>query len=165
MKPVQKIEAKIFTDYHHLAPLLLRWRELNKTIVFTNGCFDLLHRGHVEYLAKSAEKGDKLMVGLNTDRSVALLKGSGRPLVDQYSRAYLLAAIGCVSAVVFFDEETPLKLIQQVSPEVLVKGNDYTLNEIVGYDWVTSHGGKVETIELVRGWSTTSFFQKIKNLP
>jgi D-glycero-beta-D-manno-heptose 1-phosphate adenylyltransferase len=165
MKRHQKITEKIFPDMHCLEPILRKWKNEKKRIVFTNGCFDLIHRGHAEYLAKSAEKGDKLVIGLNSDRSVALLKGPDRPLVDAYSRAYLLAAFGFVSAVVLFDEETPLELIQFVSPDFLIKGNDYTPNEIAGYEWVTSYGGKVETIELVPGWSTTALLLKIKNLP
>jgi D-glycero-beta-D-manno-heptose 1-phosphate adenylyltransferase len=165
MKRHQKITEKIFPDMHRLEPLLRKWRNEKKRVVFTNGCFDLIHRGHAEYLAKSAEKGDKLIIGLNSDGSVTSLKGPGRPLVDAYSRAYMLAAFGFVSAVVLFDEETPLKLIQFVSPDFLIKGNDYTPNEIVGYEWVISSGGKVETIELVQGYSTTALLLKIKNLP
>jgi D-glycero-beta-D-manno-heptose 1-phosphate adenylyltransferase len=165
MEHHQKITEKIFSDLYCLEPLLSKWRNEKKSIVFTNGCFDLIHRGHVEYLAKSAEKGDKLIVGLNSDSSVALLKGPGRPLVDAYSRAFLLAAFGFVDAVVLFDEETPLKLIQLVSPDLLIKGNDYVPQEIVGYEWVTSCGGKVETIDLVQGLSTTALLHKINNLP
>jgi rfaE bifunctional protein nucleotidyltransferase chain/domain len=165
MKQHQNITNKIFPDFHRLEPLLRKWKKEKKTIVFTNGCFDLIHRGHAEYLAKSAEKGDKLIVGLNTDRSVALMKGQGRPLVDEYSRAYLLAAFRFVSAVVLFDEETPQRLIEFISPDFLIKGNDYSPDEIVGYEWVTSHGGRVDTIAVVPGWSTTSLLLKIKNLP
>jgi rfaE bifunctional protein nucleotidyltransferase chain/domain len=165
MKQHQKITKKIFPGLHLLEPLLRKWKNEKKTIVFTNGCFDLIHRGHAEYLAKSAEKGDILIVGLNTDRSVALLKGQGRPLVDEYSRAYLLAAFRFVSAVVLFDEETPERLIRFISPDFLIKGDDYPPDEIVGYEWVTSYGGKVETIALVPGCSTTSLLLKIKNLP
>ena len=164
MEQHQKITKKIFSEMHLLEPLLRKWKNEKKTIVFTNGCFDLIHRGHAEYLAKSAEKGDKLIIGLNTDRSVGLLKGRGRPLVDEYSRAYLLAAFRFVSAVVLFDEETPERLIQFISPDLLIKGNDYSPGEIVGYEWVTSYGGKVETIALIPGWSTTSLLLNIKNL-
>jgi D-glycero-beta-D-manno-heptose 1-phosphate adenylyltransferase len=165
MKQHLKITEKIFQDRQHLEPLLRKWKKEKKSIVFTNGCFDLLHRGHAEYLAKSAEKGDKLVIGLNSDSSVSMLKGPQRPLMDEYSRAYLLAAFSFVSAVVMFDEETPEKIIQSVSPDFLIKGNDYSPDEIVGYDWVISHGGRVETIPLIPGWSTTSLVMKIKNLP
>jgi D-glycero-beta-D-manno-heptose 1-phosphate adenylyltransferase len=165
MEQHQKITKKIFPEMHLLEPFLRKWKNKKKTIVFTNGCFDMIHRGHAEYLAKSAEKGDKLIVGLNTDRSVELLKGTGRPLVDEYSRAYLLASFRFVSAVVLFDEETPEQLIRFISPDFLIKGNDYAPKEIVGYEWVISYGGKVETIALVPGLSTTSLLLKIKNLP
>jgi rfaE bifunctional protein nucleotidyltransferase chain/domain len=165
MEPLRKITIKIFPDFNHLEPTLRKWKEQKKIIVFTNGCFDLFHRGHAEYLAGTAGKGDILIVGLNTDRSVTCLKGKGRPLVDEYSRAFLLASLGFVSAVVLFDEETPQRLIEEISPEILVKGEDYAVNEIAGNEWVTAHGGRVETIPLVPGWSTSSLLRKIKNLP
>ena len=165
MKGVSRITEKIFTDFRQFEPVLRKWKNEKYKIVFTNGCFDLVHRGHAEYLFLSSEKGDKLVVGLNTDRSVGLLKGTGRPLMDVYSRAWLLASFEFVSAVVLFDEETPLRLIESVSPDILVKGDDYLPEEIVGYHWVISHGGRVETIPLIPGWSTTSLLQKIRNLP
>jgi rfaE bifunctional protein nucleotidyltransferase chain/domain len=165
MKRRTDITHKIFRDFAAFEPHLLQWRDRKKKVVFTNGCFDLVHRGHAEYLCEAAEMGDQLVVGLNTDRSVSLLKGEGRPLMDEYSRAWLLAAFGFVSAVVIFNEETPLRLIESVSPDVLVKGNDYSAEDIVGYNWVISHGGKVETIPLVHGWSTSSLIQKIRNTP
>lgn len=160
-----KISKKIYPDFSLLEPILRNWKEKKKIIVFTNGCFDLLHRGHAEYLAMTAEKGDILIIGLNSDRSVSLLKGQGRPLVDEYSRAFLLASLEFVSAVVLFDEETPQKLIGEISPDILVKGEDYSLDEIAGNEWVTAYGGRVETVPLVAGWSTTSLIRKIKNLP
>ena len=125
-------------------------------LVFTNGCFDILHRGHVEYLAKAADMGDVLVVGLNTDASVKRLKGEGRPVNDQEARALVLASLSFVDAVVLFDEDTPYELIKAIRPDVLVKGADYKPEEIVGYDIVTSYGGKVETVPLVEGYSTTS---------
>lgn len=124
-------------------------------VVFTNGCFDILHRGHVEYLSKAADKGDVLVVGLNTDASVKRLKGEGRPVNNQEARALVLASLGFVDAVVLFDEDTPYELIKAVRPDVLVKGADYKPEEIVGYDIVTSYGGSVETVPLVEGYSTT----------
>ncbi|HPT32497.1 MAG TPA: adenylyltransferase/cytidyltransferase family protein, partial [Prolixibacteraceae bacterium] len=145
MKKSTHINHKIFTGFAAFDPLLRQWREQNKKIVFTNGCFDLVHRGHAEYLCAAADKGDELVVGLNTDQSVSRLKGPGRPLIDEFSRAWLLASFGFVSAVILFEEETPLRLIESVSPDVLVKGNDYIASSIVGYDWVLSHGGMVET--------------------
>jgi len=165
MKRQINITDRIFSGFSAFEPVLQNWRDERKKIVFTNGCFDLVHRGHAEYLFRASDMGDKLVVGLNTDRSVALLKGKGRPLVDEYSRAWLLASFYFVSAVVLFNEETPLRLIEEISPEVLVKGEDYSPVEIVGYDWVVTHGGMVETIQLVPGWSTTSLIQKIRELP
>ena len=161
----QKIKNKIFSGTETLEPALRKWKEQKKKIVFTNGCFDLMHRGHAEYLARSADKGEILIVGLNSDLSVTKLKGHGRPLVDQFSRAFLLASMECVSAVVFFDDETPLKMIREISPDILVKGDDYIAEEIVGNEWVTTHGGRVETVELVPGWSTSLLLHKIKNNP
>jgi D-glycero-beta-D-manno-heptose 1-phosphate adenylyltransferase len=158
-----KTESKIFRDYSFFEPLLRKWKKMNKTIVFTNGCFDLFHRGHAEYLAKAAEKGDRLIIGLNSDHSVTRLKGAGRPLVDEYSRAYLLASLQSVSAVVLFEENTPRKLIEDITPDFLIKGDDYSSSEIAGNAWVIAHGGKVETIGLVPGFSTTSLIRKIKD--
>ena len=134
---------------------LSTWRSQGLRVVFTNGCFDLLHRGHVEYLAQAADKGDVLVVGLNTDTSVRRLKGEGRPVNDQKARALVLASLAFVDAVVLFNEDTPLELIKEVHPDVLVKGADYKLEEIVGHDLVTDYGGNVVTIPLVEGYSTT----------
>ena len=135
--------------------------EISKKIVFTNGCFDILHAGHVEYLAAAKELGDKLIVAINTDRSVRKLKGSSRPINTLAHRAKVLASLQCVDKVVFFDEETPIKLIKTIKPDVLVKGGDYKINEIVGYEEVVKSGGKVMTIPLVKGISTTKIIQKM----
>lgn len=155
MNTLQLIKNKIIS---HLSPLtfpLSSWRSQGMSIVFTNGCFDILHRGHVEYLAQAADKADVLVVGLNTDASVRRLKGVGRPVNNEQARAMVLASLGFVDAVVLFDEDTPLELIKTVHPDILVKGADYKLEDIVGYDFVTSYGGKVETIPLVEGFSTS----------
>lgn len=131
-------------------------------IVFTNGCFDILHRGHIEYLMAAADLGDILIVGLNSDDSVKILKGPSRPVQDEEARAKVLASLFFVSYVAVFDEETPYNLINEVQPDILVKGGDYkNLNEIVGYDIVTGRGGKVLTIPFVEGYSTTSILNKI----
>jgi D-glycero-beta-D-manno-heptose 1-phosphate adenylyltransferase len=137
------------------------WQTKGEKIVFTNGCFDLVHRGHVEYLAKAADLGTKMIVGLNTDASVSRIKGPSRPLVDEQSRAILMAAFEFVDMIVFFDEETPYELIKALQPDVLVKGSDYKAENIVGYDIVTGKGGTVETIDFVPGFSTTSLIKKI----
>ena len=146
-----------------LNDLLNTWRSQNEKIVFTNGCFDLLHLGHIDYLEKARQLGTKLIVGVNTDASVSRLKGPTRPLQDEMSRARLMASLLFVDAVVLFDEDTPYELIKQVQPDVLVKGNDYTIDTIVGQDIVLKKGGDVKTIALVKGYSTSNIVAKILN--
>ena len=160
MKTLTTIKNKLLSR-EALETKLAEWRSAGKTIVFTNGCFDILHRGHVEYLAQAADLGDKLIVGLNTDASVKRLKGESRPVNDEKSRALLLSALQFVDVVVFFDEDTPYELIKQLQPDILVKGNDYKPEEIVGYDIVTAKGGKVLTIDLVEGFSTTNIISRL----
>ena len=157
------IQTKIFTEVKLFVPILNRWKQAGETVAFTNGCFDLVHRGHIDSLAKAADLGDRLIVGLNSDASVKLLKGENRPLVDQQSRAILLASLLMVDAVVLFDEETPYELIRSIVPDILVKGAEYQLEEIVGFDIVLAAGGRVERIELTEGFSTTDLIQKIKD--
>ncbi len=142
--------------------LVSLWQANEQEVVFTNGCFDILHRGHVEYLAKAASLGQKLVLGLNTDNSVSRIKGPLRPVVDQDARAILLASLACIDLVVFFDEETPYELIKLLQPDILVKGSDYKPESIVGYDIVIAKGGRVETIDFVDGFSTTLLIEKIK---
>lgn len=161
MNNLSKIHDKIFTP-NSLAIKLKQWQEENKKIVFTNGCFDLLHRGHIEYLSKAADLADILLIGVNTDRSVSRIKGSQRPLQDQDSRLLILAALNFVDAVILFDEETPFELINFVQPHVLVKGADYKPEEIVGYDIVKNNGGEVKTIDFLPGYSTSAIEKKIK---
>jgi rfaE bifunctional protein nucleotidyltransferase chain/domain len=132
----------------------------DKRLVFTNGCFDILHRGHVYYLSKAREMGDVLVIGLNTDASVRRLKGQGRPVNSEGARAEVLAALVMVDYIVPFGEDTPLELIKAVKPQVLVKGGDYQVEDIVGYEQVRSWGGKVCTVPLVEGYSTTSILGK-----
>lgn len=140
------------------------WRKEGNKMVFTNGCFDILHIGHVDYLEKAKALGDKLIVGLNTDESVSRIKGPERPIVDEYSRSRVMASLAFVDMVVLFNDSTPLELIKALKPDVLVKGNDYLAENIVGADFVISNGGKVETIALVSGYSTTNIVNKIKHL-
>jgi D-beta-D-heptose 7-phosphate kinase/D-beta-D-heptose 1-phosphate adenosyltransferase len=137
-----------------LLPLRAKWREQNRRVVFTNGCFDILHRGHVEYLEHARGHGDLLIVGLNTDDSVRRLKGEGRPIVPQEDRAAILAALRCVDFVVLFEEDTPANLIAQLRPDVLVKGADYQIHEIVGHEVVQAGGGEVVRIPLTPGRAT-----------
>lgn len=161
MTQLEYLQNKIL-DAKTLESRLALWQFQNKKIVFTNGCFDIVHRGHIEYLAKAADLGDVLVIGLNTDASVSRIKGPQRPVVDQQSRALLLAALHFTTAIVYFDEPTPYELIKKVQPDILVKGKDYKAEDVVGYDIVMDKGGKVETIELVEGFSTTNLIQKIK---
>lgn len=143
----------------------LREQHPYQRVVFTNGCFDILHRGHVQYLAEARDLGDCLVVGLNSDASVKRLKGDERPINGQHDRALLLAALESVSHVIIFDEDTPAELIQQVCPDILVKGGDYTLDAIVGADFVIQRGGTVRVIPFVDGYSTTSTIQKMSQQP
>lgn len=139
------------------------WRMKGDRIVFTNGCFDILHRGHVEYLQEAAALGDRLVIGLNSDDSVRRLgKGDGRPFNDETSRAKVLAALRLVDAVVLFDQDTPLELITAIGPDVLVKGGDYSEDRIVGADVVKARGGEVRSLRLVEGFSTTTLAERIR---
>jgi D-glycero-beta-D-manno-heptose 1-phosphate adenylyltransferase len=140
------------------------WRMKGDRIVFTNGCFDILHRGHVEYLEEAAALGDRLVIGLNSDDSVRRQgKGPERPLNDQDSRAKVLAALRHVDAVVIFEQDTPLELIQALGPDVLVKGGDWSEDRIAGAEYVRSHGGDVRSLKLVEGFSTTALVEKIRH--
>ncbi|MEO6633693.1 MAG: D-glycero-beta-D-manno-heptose 1-phosphate adenylyltransferase [Mucilaginibacter sp.] len=154
--------AKI-TDLQTLKSSVAEWKKEGKKVVFTNGVFDLLHIGHITYMAKAAELGDKLIIGLNADTSVKRLKGDDRPVNEQNSRALLLAALFFVDAVVLFEEDTPQQLIASLLPDVLVKGADYAIENIVGAKEVIANGGEVKTISFVEGHSSTAIIQKIKD--
>lgn len=158
----QRLEEKILTPQQLLHKLNL-WRFRQQRIVFTNGCFDILHAGHVHVLSKAADFGDVLIVGLNSDNSVKKLKGASRPLQGANSRARVLASLFYVHAVVLFEEDTPLELIKIISPDVLVKGGDYKATDIAGADHVSQHGGSVEIIPLLSGYSTTGIAQKLSS--
>lgn len=159
-----EINQKIFSTVEDFLPVLADWRYAGNTVVFTNGCFDLVHRGHVEYLAKASQLGNRLVIGLNSDKSVAQLKGSGRPLIDEKSRAMMLGAMFFVDAVILFDEPTPENMISAILPDFLVKGKDYRIEEIAGHETVLDNGGKVKTIELSEGFSTSALLEKIRRL-
>jgi rfaE bifunctional protein nucleotidyltransferase chain/domain len=162
MKRLEKIRKKIFTySDPDFSRLLTIWQFQGKKIVFTNGCFDILHLGHIDYLSAASELGDLLIIGLNTDQSVSKIKGNNRPIQDEISRAFVLASLGFVDAVVFFGEETPYTLIETIQPDVLVKGADYKPEDIVGYDIVKNKGGEIVTIEFLEGYSTTAIEKKI----
>ena len=155
--------AKIFRDINDLSPLIELQKQLGKEVVFTNGCFDLLHRGHLDYLEKAKALGDKLIVGLNSDDSIKLLKGDARPINNWADRAWALAALHFIDYVVFFNEPTPLKLIEILTPDVLVKGADYQPEQVVGKQWVELHGGKLQLISFVEGYSTTKLIEKTQS--
>lgn len=158
------IDAKIVTLSHLTELLDIRRAESKRpNVVFTNGCFDLVHQGHVDYLSKARDLGDILVVGLNSDDSVRRLKGSSRPISHQASRAKVLAAFAFVDYVVIFEEDTPLHLIESIKPDILVKGGDYNRENVVGADFVERNGGRLELIPLVPGESTTNLVQKMKN--
>ena len=158
------IHSKIYSDFQLFEKTLKKWKSKKETLVFTNGCFDIIHHGHVDSLQKSAELGTRLIVGLNSDESVQLLKGDYRPIMDERARASILAAIVFVDAVVVFPEETPAELIAKIIPDVLVKGKQYEIHEIAGHDTVLNNGGKVITLDLIPGISTSDIIYKIKKL-
>jgi D-beta-D-heptose 7-phosphate kinase/D-beta-D-heptose 1-phosphate adenosyltransferase len=146
--------------------LLARFRRPRSLrLVFTNGCFDVLHRGHVEYLYAARALGDALVVGLNTDASVRRLKGEGRPLNRELDRASVLAGLGCIDAVTLFDEDTPAALIEELLPDVLVKGGDYRPEDVVGRELVEAAGGRLVIVPLIRGHSTTAILQRMRTAP
>jgi rfaE bifunctional protein nucleotidyltransferase chain/domain len=161
MSHLQTIKNKVM-DPATLVQKINEWRSQGCKIVFSNGCFDILHLGHIDYLAQAADLGQKLVIGLNTDASVSRFKGPTRPISDERSRALVLASLGFVDAITFFDEPTPYELIKLVQPDILVKGADYKAEDIVGYDVVMARGGKVETIPLVSGYSTTAIETRIR---
>lgn len=162
MQNSELLKNKI-VNQEHLKALIESWKLQRKKIVFTNGCFDLLHLGHIDYLIKAADLGDKLVIGLNSDSSTTRLKGPNRPINDEESRSTILAALFFVDAVVLFDEETPYNLISLVRPDILVKGADYKIDEIAGADIVQAEGGEVCLIDYLQGYSTTAIEKKIKN--
>jgi rfaE bifunctional protein nucleotidyltransferase chain/domain len=159
---LEKILTDKITDLPSLKKTLQNWQAEGKKVVFTNGVFDLLHIGHITYLAKAAELGDKLIIGLNADSSVKRIKGESRPVNDQSSRAAILAALFFVDAIVVFEEDTPLNLISNLLPDILVKGADYSVENIVGAKEVIANGGDVKTIDFVEGYSSTSIIERIR---
>ena len=157
-----KTSAKI-VSWTKAEKIIGAWKASGEKIVFTNGCFDILHLGHIDYLEKSKKMGGRLIVGVNADTSVRIIKGPTRPINDEKARSRILAALEFVDLVVLFEQETPEKLIEKIIPDILIKGNDYSIENIVGAKFVLGNGGKVETVELVSGYSTTGILNKIKN--
>ncbi|MBL4577899.1 MAG: D-glycero-beta-D-manno-heptose 1-phosphate adenylyltransferase [Flavobacteriales bacterium] len=162
MSSLNQIKSKI-KSLEELQKAVKGWKDAGNKIVFTNGCFDIVHLGHIDYLSKTADLGDVLVIGVNTDASVRRNKGESRPLQDEMGRTMLLASFLFVQAVVLFDEDTPYDLIKAVQPDVLVKGSDWSEEDIVGADTVRSNNGKVVTIEFLEGYSSTSIIEKAKN--
>ena len=158
------IQSKIYADFKAFKSTLKQWKESGEIVVFTNGCFDIIHHGHVDSLQKSAAFGTKLIVGLNSDKSVELLKGKNRPVFSQQARALMIAALAFVDAVIIFTEETPADLIALINPDFLVKGKQYEVHEIAGHETVLANGGHVETLDLVPDISTSEVIRRIKEL-
>jgi rfaE bifunctional protein nucleotidyltransferase chain/domain len=162
MSHLKNINSKIYS-LDTLTTQVEQWKATGNKVVFTNGCFDIIHRGHIEVLARTANLGEKLIIGLNSDQSIQKLKGEDRPIIDEQSRAILLAALSFVDAIVLFSEDTPLKLISTLLPDVLAKGGDYEIETIVGHDIVQKNGGKVKLVPFLDGFSSTTIIDKIKN--
>lgn len=160
MDTLSLIKSKIYSLDKFLA-LRRVWKFQEEELVFTNGCFDILHLGHVEYLAKAAYLGKHMVVGLNTDASIKRIKGPSRPLQDEQTRQMVMASLHFVDAVVLFDDDTPYELIKAIVPDILVKGSDYKAESIIGYDIVIQNGGSVQTIDLTEGYSTTNVVNKM----
>ena len=161
MSNLQSIKSKIYTQSELLEQSKV-WKNNGEKIVFTNGCFDLVHRGHVELLANTADLGDKLVIGLNSDSSIKNLKGKNRPIIDENSRAILLASLQFIDAIVLFSEATPYQLIEAILPDILAKGGDYKVEEITGHELVLRNGGEVILVPFIDGFSTTNIINKIK---
>jgi rfaE bifunctional protein nucleotidyltransferase chain/domain len=157
----ESLKEKIF-NLPTLLQQIYHWREKNEKIVFTNGVFDILHIGHVSYLAKAKDLGNRLIIGLNSDNSVSRLKGPSRPINTQYNRSGVLAALYFVDAIIVFEEDTPLNLISNINPDVLVKGGDYAVENIVGGREVLVNGGRVESVDFLDGFSSTNIIEKIQ---
>ena len=162
MSHLNKINSKIFS-LDDLKNQVNAWKQAGEEVVFTNGCFDIIHRGHIEVLAQTADLGDRLIIGLNSDTSIQKLKGKNRPIIEEQSRAILLASLEFVDAVVIFSEDTPINLISTLLPDVLAKGGDYEIETIVGHEIVQQNGGKVKLVPFVDGFSSTTIIEKIKN--
>ncbi|MGI8637769.1 MAG: D-glycero-beta-D-manno-heptose 1-phosphate adenylyltransferase [Segetibacter sp.] len=163
MRKPEVIPSKIYTR-PELIKQVARWRFLGKSISFTNGCFDILHAGHISSLSEAASEGDILIVGVNTDASTRRLKGDERPVNNENSRTLLLASLAIVDAVTLFDEDTPLELIKALLPDTIVKGGDYTVEQMIGAQEVIANGGRVVINPIVAGFSTTGIIEKIRRL-
>lgn len=160
MTSFQKIQQKI-KNTTEAVQIISQWKRNQEAVVFTNGCFDLIHTGHLRYLAEASDLGHRFVIAVNSDASVSRIKGKGRPIKDEQTRMLLLAALSFVDLVVLFDEDTPAEIIAALKPDILVKGGDYEEENIVGADMVKQNGGKVVVIPFVEGYSTSNYEQKI----
>jgi len=161
-KALNKLQSKIYT-LDQLIDKVSNWKDQNKKTVFTNGCFDLIHLGHVEVLARSSDLGDRLIVAINSDESIIKIKGKNRPIIEEESRVKQIAALDFVDAVILFNQDTPINIISSITPNVITKGGDYKISDVVGYEIVQKNNGEVVIIPLTQGYSTTSILDKIKN--
>jgi len=162
MSHLNTLNNKIFS-LEELKNQVNAWKQAGEEVVFTNGCFDIIHRGHIEVLAQTADLGDRLIIGLNSDSSIQKLKGKNRPIIEEQCRAILLASLEFVDAIVLFSEDTPLNLISTLVPDVLAKGGDYEIETIVGHEIIQQNGGEVILVPFVDGFSSTTIIDKIKN--
>jgi rfaE bifunctional protein nucleotidyltransferase chain/domain len=160
--PLQQIRQKLYSP-EEIIRKTEEWRNSGETIIFTNGCFDILHAGHIDYLARAASLGTKLIIALNSDQSVSKLKGPARPLQKENDRAFVLSALDFVSAVVLFSEDTPEKLIRTINPDILVKGADYSVEQVAGSEFIIQNGGSVVLLPILKGRSTSKVIERMKN--
>ncbi len=161
-KALNKLQGKIYT-LDQLIDKVSNWKNQNRKIVFTNGCFDLIHLGHVEVLARSSDLGDKLIVAINSDESIIKIKGTNRPIIEEESRVKQIAALDFVDAVILFNQDTPINIISSIAPNIITKGGDYKIIDVIGHEIVKKNNGEVVIIPLTQGYSTTSILDKIKN--
>ena len=161
MSQLNKSNNKIYS-LEELENQVNAWKQVGEEIVFTNGCFDIIHRGHIEVLAQTADLGDKLIIGLNSDNSIQKLKGKNRPIIDEQSRAILLASLSFVDAVVLFSEDTPITLIRTLLPDILAKGGDYKVNTVVGHEVIQENGGEIVLVPFIDGFSSSAIIEKIR---
>ena len=162
MTSLKNIKNKIFS-IAELKKEVQKWKKNNDKIVFTNGCFDILHLGHIELLAKAADLGNKLIIAINSDASIKILKGEKRPILDEKSRSIIIASLEKVNAVIIFKESTPLDVIKKINPDIIVKGGDYIKEDVIGKNYIEKYGGEVIIFPLSEGFSTTSILEKIYN--
>lgn len=161
-KKLRMIEpAPVLEDVERLLQLRNDWKKQNMQTVFTNGCFDLLHVGHIRYLKEAARLGDRLIVALNTDASIRRIKGEKRPLLSQEERAFIISSLDCVDVVTFFSEDTPREILLKIKPDILVKGGDYKIHEIVGHDFLPEYGSRIIPLQLHAGFSTSRIIEKV----